>query len=120
MRTFIGMLLALAVACPCLAGEVEVVAVKAVHQGDGTWRFQVTLRHADEGWNHYADRWEIVTPDGQVVGTRVLFHPHVDEQPFTRSLSGVRISPEISQVFIRAHDKVHGHGPKEMPVDLQR
>ena len=120
MRLLVGMLSALAIAGPCRAGEVEVVAAKAVNQGDGTWRFQVTLRHADEGWNHYADRWEVVTRDGQVLGTRVLYHPHVDEQPFTRSLSGVRISPEISQVVVRAHDKVHGIGPQEMLVDLPR
>ena len=65
------------------AGEVDVTAVKATKSGDGTYRFSVTLRHADTGWDHYANKWDVVAPDGTVLGTRVLAHPHVQEQPFT-------------------------------------
>ncbi len=73
------------------AGEVEVVKVDAVRGAANTYGFEVTLRHADDGWDHYADGWEVVGPDGTVLGTRVLYHPHVQEQPFTRGLSGVKI-----------------------------
>jgi hypothetical protein len=52
------------------------------------------LRHGDTGWDDYADGWRIETPAGEVLGTRVLHHPHVEEQPFTRSLGGVEIGPE--------------------------
>ena len=48
---------------------------------------------ADSGWDHYANRWEVLEPEGQVIATRTLLHPHVDEQPFTRSLSGIHIPP---------------------------
>ena len=27
---------------------------------DGTWRIDVTVEHADEGWDHYADAFEVV------------------------------------------------------------
>jgi len=50
-------------------------------------RFDVTLSHADTGWEDYADGWRVELEDGTVLGTRVLGHPHVNEQPFTRSAS---------------------------------
>lgn len=102
------------------AGEADVEAVEALRQSDGTWRFNVTLRHADEGWSHYADRWEVVANDGRVLGTRVLLHPHEEEQPFTRSLGGVVIPDTEKQVTLRAHDSVHGLGGREVKVELAR
>lgn len=102
------------------AGEADVVAAEAVQEGDGSWRFRVTVAHADEGWDHYADRWEVVAPDGRVLGTRVLLHPHENEQPFTRSLGGVVIPDDIDSVTVRAHDSVHGNGGAELTVILPR
>ena len=102
------------------AGEADVIAVEAVQEGDNTWRFSVTVRHADEGWDHYADRWQVVAPDGTVLGTRVLLHPHENEQPFTRSLGGVVIPEEVNEVVVRAHDSVHGDGGAEIQVTLER
>jgi len=99
------------------AGEVDVVDVQVRGSGN-TYRFDVTLRHADTGWDHYADNWEILTLDGKLLGRRVLLHPHVNEQPFTRSLSGVRIPEGVRQVRVRGHDMVHGYGGREMVVDL--
>ena len=96
------------------------VAAEARREAGGTFAFRVTLEHGDTGWKHYADRWEVLGPDGTVLGTRVLLHPHVGEQPFTRSLSGVKIPAGVSRVTIRAHDKVHGHGPVMPAVDLPR
>lgn len=100
------------------AGEADVIGVKPVQSSGGTWRFDVTIRHADEGWDHYADRFEIVGPDGEIFGTRVLLHPHVEEQPFTRSLDGVAIPQGTARVVVRAHDKVHEFGGGELSVDL--
>ena len=76
----------------------------------GTWRFDVTVAHADEGWEHYADAWEVAAPDGTVLGMRELAHPHETEQPFTRSLGGVKVPDDLDEVRIRARDKVHGWG----------
>ncbi len=102
------------------AGGADVVGVEAVQDNSGKWRFNVTVAHADEGWDHYADKWDVVAPDGTVLGTRILHHPHENEQPFTRSLSGVEIPDSISEVTLRAHDSQHGYDGKPMVVQLQR
>ncbi|MEM6621063.1 MAG: hypothetical protein AAF674_02460 [Pseudomonadota bacterium] len=101
------------------AGDVEVLAATAQANGN-SWRFEVTVRHADTGWEHYADAWRIVGPDGTVYGTRTLHHPHVEEQPFTRSLAGVVIPPGVSTVMVQARDSVHGWGAATFSVDLPR
>lgn len=103
-----------------LAGEADVIEVKTVKLGDNTFRFDVTVSHGDEGWKHYADKWDIVGPDGTVIDTRTLHHPHVNEQPFTRSLSGVTIGKGIGKVTVRAHDSVHEYGGEVVTVDLPR
>ena len=120
MRHWIGVLAVVAITGTgaALAGEADVLAVEAAPAGDGTYRFDVTVEHADTGWDHYADAWEVVAPDGTVLGTRTLLHPHVGEQPFTRSLTGVAIPDGIAKVTIRAHDSVDGLGGKEMTVEL--
>jgi len=97
-----------------MAGEPRVTAATATREG-ATWRFEVTVAHADTGWEHYADGWEIATPDGSRLGYRELLHPHVTEQPFTRSLGGVAIPAELGRVTIRAHDSLHGWGEPFVP-----
>lgn len=87
-----------------------VVEFVEFEQGASGWTANVTVRHGDTGWDHYADAWRIVDPDNKVIGTRTLYHPHESEQPFTRSLSGVAIPSSISAVEVQAHDKVHGWG----------
>ena len=100
------------------AGEVEIVNVKAEKQRAG-WVFNVTLKHGDTGCDHYADAWRVVTEDGKELGTRTLYHPHVDEQPFTRSLGDVTIPTDVSAVYIEAHDKVHGWGKQRYRVKIR-
>lgn len=100
------------------AGDVEIVAAEFSKSGSDTWSVNVTLRHDDKGWDHYADAWRVVDTAGKDLGTRTLYHPHVDEQPFTRSLSGVRIPASTSTVYVEAHDKVHGWSKQRVKVDL--
>lgn len=100
------------------AGEADVIEVVVIKEAQNTFRFDVTVRHDDAGWNHYADKWDVVAPSGSILGTRKLLHPHVNEQPFTRSLSGVNIPSSIQRVSIRAHDSVHGYGGKVFEIEL--
>lgn len=88
-------------AAPAFAEAPVVEAVEI----SGT-RVSVTLSHPDTGWDHYADGWRVELEDGTILGTRELLHPHVEEQPFTRSLSvsGLPDGP----LFIRAKCSVDG------------
>jgi len=103
-----------------LANEVEIVHAGFRQSAPGTWSVEVTLAHADEGWEHYADAWRVVAPDGTVLGTRTLYHPHDNEQPFTRGLGGVAIPAGMATVFIEAHDKVHGWSAQRLAVNLDK
>jgi hypothetical protein len=101
-----------------LANEADVLNVKVKCDLQRSCNFSVTIKHNDTGWKHYVNRYEILSPTGKVLGTRVLFHPHVNEQPFTRSISNVKIPAGIKSVIIRAHDLVHKYGGKEFEVKL--
>ncbi|UWR44540.1 hypothetical protein [Phaeobacter inhibens] len=79
-----------------------------VQQTGNSWRISVTLTHPDSGWDHYADGWRVLDTDGKVLGLRELAHPHVNEQPFTRSLAGVTIPKGIDTVLIQARCNVDG------------
>ena len=99
----------LSFASTLLANEVKVVNVTAKCTKDSICSFNVTLKHADTGWKHYANKWEIYTAAGKLLATRTLYHPHVNEQPFTRSLSGVKIPKGLDKVIVKGHDLVHGY-----------
>lgn len=112
-------LVTLSLAGPAGADEARVVEVRALPNGDGSYEFDVTLRHPDTGWDHYADRWDVIGPDGKLLGKRILYHPHVNEQPFTRS-QRVRIPAGVTQVSIRTHCKRDGEGKALYKVELPK
>jgi len=87
------------------AGEADVIAAKMEHSGGNFYRFTVTVKHDDEDWDHFAKAWEILDSDGNILGARVLLHPHVNEQPFTRSHT-ISLPENINQVTIRANTQV--------------
>ena len=100
------------------ADQPRVIAADASPNGDGSYTVSATIRHGDTGWDHYADNFEVLTPDGTLLERRVLYHPHVDEQPFTRSVGGVKVPSGITKVIVRAHDKMHGYGEVTVTVTL--
>ena len=119
-EVFSGLCLALLVSSTSVqAGDVEIKSVY-LEARDGSWHADVTLLHADTGWEHYADAWRLVDEDGKLIGTRVLYHPHVNEQPFTRSLGNITIPADKNIIYIEAHDKVHGWSKQRVKVDLTR
>jgi len=95
--------------------KVEAVALD---KSGAAWRVSVTLSHADTGWDHYADGWRIEDADGTVLGTRVLAHPHVTEQPFTRSLGGVTLPEGLTTIYVRAKDNLEGWADHTTAVAL--
>jgi hypothetical protein len=86
----------------CFASDAEIIQVKAELTSAQKYNISVTIKHADEGWDHYVNAWRIYSPDGELLGERVLHHPHIKEQLFTRNLLGVSIPNELSEVRIVA------------------
>ncbi|MFP8871855.1 MAG: hypothetical protein VCB43_10835 [Myxococcota bacterium] len=70
---------------------------------DGPWTFSVTIRSDETGCDQYADWWEIVTPDGELVYRRILAHSHPDDQPFTRAGEQPADVTSTVEVYVRAH-----------------
>lgn len=121
MSKFLAAFLAFAVtSASAFAGPVEIVSATAQKDGAARYSFSVTLRHADAGWDHYANEWRVLSADGTVLGTRTLHHPHVQEQPFTRSLGGVAVPVGIKSVIIDARDSKHGRTKKVFALALPK
>lgn len=106
------------ISAPAFADPPVINAVKASQSGD-MWRFDVTISHGDTGWDDYADGWRILDAQGNELGMRTLAHPHVNEQPFTRSLSSVRIPEGVTEVQVQARDNVGGWGGQMKTVKLR-
>ncbi|MFP4377144.1 MAG: hypothetical protein ACLFP4_08875 [Spirochaetales bacterium] len=97
----------------------QVRYVVAQETREGVWRFAVSVEHNDQGWDHYANIWQVVHPETlEVYGTRELLHPHDDEQPFIRSQAGIAIPPDVDKVLVRAACNVHDYSGGAVLVDL--
>lgn len=96
----------------------QVTDVLATQKSDGSWCFGTSIRHNDQGWEHYADRWEVLDLDGNLLGYRTLGHPHDNEQPFTRSRCKINIPSDMPKVIVRAKCNKHGFGGKHAIVEL--
>lgn len=99
------------------ADPVTVVAAD-FEKSEDRWNVHVTLEHPDSGWEHYADAWEVLDAEGNRLGIRELAHPHVNEQPFTRSLFGVEIPEGTKVVYVRARCIVDGWNEDSVAVEL--
>ena len=98
-------------------GCADVIGV-AIEPSSSGFTISATVSSADEGWDKYADAWEVRTPSGTVLGERILTHPHENEQPFTRSLSGVEIPTDVNEVVIAARDSVAGFCGAEFVAEV--
>jgi len=100
------------------ASLADVVSVSMSGES-GAYNFSVTISSLDEGCSQYADWWEIVSQDGELIYRRILLHSHVDEQPFTRS--GGPVSIEVDTiVLVRAHMHPGGYGGTALKGSLEQ
>lgn len=113
MKTCALLIPALVLAASTATADAPVV--EGITQSNGS--FSVSLSHPDTGWDHYADGWRVELADGTVLGTRVLAHPHVNEQPFTRSAT-ISVPDGVTRVFIRARCNLDGWNPDTVAFDL--
>jgi len=119
MRKSLLVFLLFLISSSAFASEVQIVSVLFIKQPH-SWVVRTTLRHDDTGWKHYADAWRIVAEKHGEIAKRVLFHPHVNEQPFTRSLENVKIPDDVHIVYVEAHDTESGWSSDRVKVDLTK
>jgi hypothetical protein len=51
-----------------------------------------------------------------VLGKRELFHDHANEQPLTRTQTGLRIPKDVDEITAEARDRKYGYGGKTVIV----
>lgn len=118
MKQIISCLVACCLATAATTHEPAILDVQ-VEKSGMSWRVDVTIEHPDTGWDHYADGWEVLDAEGNRLGYRVLHHPHVNEQPFTRSLTNLQIPDGTREVFVKAHCSVDGWTAEAVRVELE-
>lgn len=96
---------------PVLATNNSASISKVETTGEpNNYTFAVTVSSPDTGCDRYADWWEVITLEGELLYRRVLLHSHVDEQPFTRTGGTVAIRPQ-QKVIVRVHMNPDGYSP---------
>ncbi len=95
----------------------DVVSVE-VTGSPNVYQFSVGIASPDEGCHQYADWWEVLTKEGELVHRRILGHSHVNEQPFVRSGGPVAIGADTI-VVVRAHMHPGGYGGRVMRGTVQ-
>lgn len=118
MKQILSCIAACCLASAAAAHEPAIIDVQ-IEKSGMSWRVDVTLEHPDTGWDHYADGWEVLDAEGNRLGYRVLHHPHVDEQPFTRSLTNLDLPDGTREIFIKAHCSVDGWTAEAVRVELE-
>ena len=100
--------------------HAEVLFV-SVTGSEKAYTFSVEVKSPDAGCDQYANWWEVITEDGQLIYRRILAHSHTPprfNQPFTRSGGPVNITSN-QVVIIRAHMNTSGYGTKVFKGTVQ-
>lgn len=93
-----------------LQGSKQVAHVE-VSGEENAYTFAVTIESPDTGCDQYANWWEVVDLEGNLVYRRILDHSHVTEQPFTRPGENIELSAG-QEVYVRMHMNNSGYAVK--------
>lgn len=90
------------------AAQAEVLSI-SVGGEPNNYQFSVEIQSPDTGCELYADWWEVIDEDGNLIYRRILLHSHPNEQPFIRSGGPVPVQAS-TMIIIRAHMHPGGYG----------
>ena len=97
--------------------DAAITFVRANLSGD-SWTVNVSVDHPDTGWEDYTDGWQVETPGGQLLTTRILGHPHVGERPFTRGSSAFTVPDGVTEIHVRTHDLISGYSDEVVVIPI--
>lgn len=95
----------------------DILSAELERQGDA-WSLAVTVSSPYDSEQRYADGWRVLAPDGAVLGTHELAHPHQNEQPFTRTMTALAIPPDVAQIIVEGRDLANGYGGTTVSVEV--
>ncbi len=98
----------------------DVVAVEIRRTGEDSYDLSVTLSSPYDTPERYADGWRVLASDGSTLGEHQLGHDHADEQPFTRSQTGLRIPGDVDEVTVEGRDQANGYGGGTVAIKVPR
>lgn len=98
----------------------QIEDVKAVQSKDKTWCFEVQIKHNDQGWNHYANGWQVYDLEGDIISGIIIGHPHDKKQPFIRRHCNIKIKPDVPKVVVKTRCNVHGFGGRAIVLDMEK
>lgn len=98
----------------------DVVEAELEPSGGNTYSLSVTISSPYDSPERYADGWRVLTPDGEVLGKHELMHAHENEQPFTRTQTGLEIPQNVQEITVEARDLKNGYGGETVTVSVQQ
>jgi len=101
--------------CPQTGPLADVLNV-FVTEEDGAYLFKVRVSSPDVGCSQYADWWELLTPEGELLFRHILLHSHpcpLSPNPFTRPGGPYPVDPQQT-IIVRAHMNNLGYGGAAM------
>ncbi len=101
-------------------GPANVVGAAMSKNIDGSWDIRATVRSKDTGPSSYADRVEILDPEGKLLHTIPVPNHHLNEQPFSVTATNVKLPTDIAHVVIRARMKPGGASGKERTLKFPK
>lgn len=93
----------------------DVVDAELARSGEA-WTLSATISSPYDSPERYADAFRALAPDGSELGVRVLTHDHANEQPFTRSLTGLVIPDGVEEITVEGRDLANGWGGRTVTV----
>jgi len=96
----------------------DVLEVRLEPAGGRTFDVYVTLSSPYDTPQRYADGWQTLDADGNVLGTHTLMHDHAAEQPFTRVQRGLDIPAGVESVTVQGRDQANGFGGLTLTVPV--
>ncbi len=88
--------------------------------GGDAWTLSVTISSPYDSPERYADGWRVLAPNGDVLGEHELMHDHANEQPFTRTQSGLEIPQDVREITVEGRDLENGYGGETVTISVPR